>query len=99
MDPVVVEMHTSAACYRHRRVHGELKGGGRRRSRSSASTYRRRMPLCGNSIGTDRRLAIHLPEIEHLHYDRSRPPSRTRGGVPGGRSTGQDHRPPSLDDP
>lgn len=30
----------------------------------------RTIPLCGNSIGTDRRfLAIHLPEIEeHLHY-------------------------------
>ena len=28
------------------------------------------MPLCGNSIGTDRRfLAAYLPEIEeHLHY-------------------------------
>ena len=31
---------------------------------------RRTVPLCGNSIGTDRRfLAAHLPEIEdHLHY-------------------------------
>lgn len=31
---------------------------------------RRTVPLCGNSIGTDRRfLAKHLPEIEdHLHY-------------------------------
>jgi oligoribonuclease len=30
----------------------------------------RTVPLCGNSIGTDRRfLAAHLPEIEaHLHY-------------------------------
>jgi oligoribonuclease len=30
----------------------------------------RRVPLCGNSIGTDRRfLAVHLPTIEdHLHY-------------------------------
>lgn len=30
----------------------------------------RSVPLCGNSIGTDRRfLAIYLPEIEeHLHY-------------------------------
>jgi oligoribonuclease len=30
----------------------------------------RTVPLCGNSIGTDRRfLAIHLPDIEnHLHY-------------------------------
>ena len=30
----------------------------------------RSVPLCGNSIGTDRRfLAAHLPEIEeHLHY-------------------------------
>jgi oligoribonuclease len=28
------------------------------------------VPLCGNSIGTDRRfLAVHLPEVEdHLHY-------------------------------
>jgi oligoribonuclease len=30
----------------------------------------RTVPLCGNSIGTDRRfLAVHLPEVEsHLHY-------------------------------
>jgi len=30
----------------------------------------RTIPLCGNSIGTDRRfLALHLPQIEeHLHY-------------------------------
>ena len=30
----------------------------------------RTIPLCGNSIGTDRRfLAVYLPEIEdHLHY-------------------------------
>ena len=30
----------------------------------------RTVPLCGNSIGTDRRfLAVYLPEIEeHLHY-------------------------------
>jgi oligoribonuclease len=30
----------------------------------------RKVPLCGNSIGTDRRfLAVHLPAIEeHLHY-------------------------------
>jgi oligoribonuclease len=30
----------------------------------------RTVPLCGNSIGTDRRfLAVHLPDIEnHLHY-------------------------------
>jgi oligoribonuclease len=30
----------------------------------------RTIPLCGNSIGTDRRfLAVHLPQIEeHLHY-------------------------------
>jgi oligoribonuclease len=31
---------------------------------------RRTVPLCGNSIGTDRRfLATHLPEVEdYLHY-------------------------------
>jgi oligoribonuclease len=44
----------------------------RRRWRSSASTRRSRspVPLCGNSIGTDRRfLANYLPDIEeHLHY-------------------------------
>jgi oligoribonuclease len=30
----------------------------------------RSVPLCGNSIGTDRRfLAVHLPEVEeYLHY-------------------------------
>ena len=41
-----------------------------RPSASSPTTEARTVPLCGNSIGTDRRfLARHLPEIEdHLHY-------------------------------
>ena len=63
MDDVVVRMHTSS---------GLLD-----RIRASELAFLREhipeprtVPLCGNSIGTDRRfLAQHLPEIEdHLHY-------------------------------
>ena len=73
MEPVVVAMHTES---------GLLEAI--RRSRTSlaeagAATLAfikqhvpepRSVPLCGNSIGTDRRfLARYLPEIEnHLHY-------------------------------
>lgn len=73
MDPFVVEMHTrsglleairtstielpeaGAATLEFIRTHVPMTGT---------------VPLCGNSIGTDRRfLAAYLPEIEaHLHY-------------------------------
>ena len=73
MDPFVVEMHTRS---------GLLDQIRPRRSRSKRPAPQtlafirehvpeaRTVPLCGNSIGTDRRfLAAYLPEIEdYLHY-------------------------------
>jgi oligoribonuclease len=56
----------------HRGVH-HLAGRGRRPTLEFIVEHvpeARTVPLCGNSIGTDRRfLAAYLPEIEeHLHY-------------------------------
>ena len=67
------DAHPQRPARGHRRVHDHARGGRRgRRSRSSRSTCPepRTVPLCGNSIGTDRRfLAAYLPEIEdYLHY-------------------------------
>ncbi len=73
MDPVVVEMHTKS---------GLLTAIGESTitlADAGAQTLEfirqhvpeaRKVPLCGNSIGMDRRfLAAYLPEIEnHLHY-------------------------------
>lgn len=73
MDPVVVDMHTSSgllSAIAASTVSLEEAGAATlafiREHVPEAGT----VPLCGNSIGTDRRfLAIHLPEIEaHLHY-------------------------------
>jgi oligoribonuclease len=73
MDPVVVEMHTSSGLLE------AIKASTMSLDDAGAATLGfikehvpepRTIPLCGNSIGTDRRfLAIYLPEIEeHLHY-------------------------------
>lgn len=73
MDPVVVEMHTRSgliAAVQASTVTLEEAG------RQTLEFLRRHVPeprtvpLCGNSIGTDRRfLAAYLPAIEdHLHY-------------------------------
>jgi oligoribonuclease len=73
MDPVVVEMHTSSGLIE------AIKASTTSLEEAGAATLEfikthvpepRTIPLCGNSIGTDRRfLAIYLPEIEdHLHY-------------------------------
>lgn len=73
MDPVVRDMHTRS---------GLLEAIGASTISLEAAGEQtldfirehvpepRTVPLCGNSIGTDRRfLAVHLPEIEeHLHY-------------------------------
>jgi oligoribonuclease len=73
MDPVVVEMHTRSNLLEAIAASTvTLEEAGRqtleflRRHIPEART----VPLCGNSIGTDRRfLAVHLPEIEeYLHY-------------------------------
>ena len=73
MEPVVVDMHTSsglltaiAASTVTLAAAGEATLAFIREHVPEART----VPLCGNSIGTDRRfLAAYLPEIEeHLHY-------------------------------
>ena len=73
MDPVVIEMHTASGLL------PAIKASTTTLEEAGAATLAfikqhvpeaRTVPLCGNSIGTDRRfLAIYLPEIEdHLHY-------------------------------
>jgi oligoribonuclease len=73
MEPVVVDMHTAsglltaiAASTISLTEAGEATLAFIREHVPEART----VPLCGNSIGTDRRfLAVHLPAIEeHLHY-------------------------------
>jgi oligoribonuclease len=73
MDQVVVDMHTRSGLLE------AIKASTTTLEEAGAQTLAfikehvpdpRTVPLCGNSIGTDRRfLAAHLPEIEdHLHY-------------------------------
>ena len=73
MLPVVVDMHTKSGLLDEiRRSTVTLEEAGKQtldfiRSHVGAP---KSVPLCGNSIGTDRRfLAAHLPDIEnYLHY-------------------------------
>ncbi len=73
MEPIVVEMHTASGLL------DAIAASTTTLDEAGKATLAfiqehvpepRTVPLCGNSIGTDRRfLAIHLPEIEeHLHY-------------------------------
>ena len=73
MDPFVVEMHTRSGLL------AAIKASTTTLEQAGAATLafikehvpeERAVPLCGNSIGTDRRfLAAYLPEIEeYLHY-------------------------------
>ncbi len=73
MEPIVVEMHTSSGLLE------AIAASTTSLAEAGTATLAfiqehvpeaRTVPLCGNSIGTDRRfLAIYLPEIEeHLHY-------------------------------
>ncbi len=73
MDPFVVDMHTRSGLL------DQIKASTITLEEAGAETLAfirehapvaRTVPLCGNSIGTDRRfLAAYLPEIEeHLHY-------------------------------
>jgi oligoribonuclease len=73
MDPVVVEMHTRSGLL------DQIRASTVTLADAGAATLAfirehvpepRTVPLCGNSIGTDRRfLANYLPEIEdYLHY-------------------------------
>jgi oligoribonuclease len=73
MDPVVVDMHTASGLLE------KIKASTVTLDEAGAATLAfiqehvpeaRSVPLCGNSIGTDRRfLANYLPDIEnYLHY-------------------------------
>ena len=73
MDEVVVSMHTKSGLL------AAIESSTMTLADAGAATLEfikthvpepRSVPLCGNSIGTDRRfLALHLPEIEeYLHY-------------------------------
>ena len=73
MDPFVVDMHTRSGLLEAIRASTiTLEEAGRLTLEFIRSHVPepRSVPLCGNSIGTDRRfLAKYLPEIEnHLHY-------------------------------
>ncbi len=73
MEPIVVEMHTASGLLPAIGASATtLEEAGRATLEFIRSHVPepRTVPLCGNSIGTDRRfLARHLPEIEHhLHY-------------------------------
>lgn len=73
MDPVVVDMHTRSGlldAIRASSVTLEEAGQATFEFIRGHVPEPRTVPLCGNSIGTDRRfLATYLPEIEnYLHY-------------------------------
>jgi oligoribonuclease len=73
MEPVVVDMHTSSGlltAIAASTVTLEAAGQATLAFIREHVPDARTVPLCGNSIGTDRRfLAAYLPEIEeHLHY-------------------------------
>ncbi len=72
MDPVVVEMHTSSGLLEQIRASTiTLEEAGTATLEFFQQHMKpRSIPLCGNSIGMDRRfLAEYLPEIEeYLHY-------------------------------
>jgi oligoribonuclease len=73
MDPFVVDMHTRSGLLEAIRA-SEISladaGAATLEFIEQHVSEPRTVPLCGNSIGTDRRfLAAYLPEIEdHLHY-------------------------------
>ncbi|NNE11407.1 MAG: oligoribonuclease, partial [Ilumatobacter sp.] len=73
MDPFVVDMHTRSGLLdqiRASTIMLEQAGQETLEFIKQHAPVARTVPLCGNSIGTDRRfLAAYLPEIEeHLHY-------------------------------
>lgn len=73
MEPVVVEMHTTSGLLDAIASSPTTLADAGARTLEFIRTHvpePRTVPLCGNSIGTDRRfLARYLPEIEdHLHY-------------------------------
>jgi oligoribonuclease len=73
MDSVVRDMHTSSGlvtAITASTISLEAAGKATLEFIAQHVPEPRTVPLCGNSIGTDRRfLAVHLPEIEeYLHY-------------------------------
>ena len=73
MDPVVVAMHTESGllpAIRESQMTLAEAGAATLAFIKQHVPHPRSVPLCGNSIGTDRRfLAKYLPEIEnYLHY-------------------------------
>jgi oligoribonuclease len=73
MQPIVVDMHTSSGLLEEiaaSTVSLEAAGAATLEFLKSHIPQPRTVPLCGNSIGMDRRfLAAYLPEIEEfLHY-------------------------------
>jgi oligoribonuclease len=73
MDPIVVEMHTKSGLIDEIRASTmslDDAGGQTLAFIKEHVSEARKVPLCGNSIGMDRRfLAAYLPEIEeYLHY-------------------------------
>jgi oligoribonuclease len=73
MDPFVVDMHTRSGLLdliRTSTISLEEAGAATLAFIREHCPVERTVPLCGNSIGTDRRfLAAYLPEIEeYLHY-------------------------------
>ena len=73
MDPFVVQMHTSSGlltAIRQSTITLDQAGAQTLEFIKKHVAEARTIPLCGNSIGTDRRfLARFLPEIEnYLHY-------------------------------
>jgi len=73
MDPFVVGMHTKSGlleAIRASTVTLEVAGAATLQFLQLHIPSSKSVPLCGNSIGTDRRfLAAYLPEIEeYLHY-------------------------------
>jgi oligoribonuclease len=73
MDPFVVDMHTKSgllAAIKASTISLQDAGAATLAFIREHVPEERSVPLCGNSIGTDRRfLLAYLPEIEHyLHY-------------------------------
>jgi oligoribonuclease len=73
MEPIVVEMHTRSGlltAIQESTITLEEAGAATLAFIKQYVPEQRKVPLCGNSIGMDRRfLDAYLPEIEHwLHY-------------------------------
>ena len=73
MDPFVVDMHTKSGLLERIRTSTVSHDEAARQTLEFIKSHvpePRSVPLCGNSIGTDRRfLNKHMPAIEfHLHY-------------------------------